>query len=310
MSEVDRAIAQIASRQHALFTVRQALDVGATRLMLLGRARAGRIVEADVDVYRMAGVPPSWESRMLAAVLSAGDGALASHRAAAAIWGLEGFAKNTPELTVPRGRRYRRDGVRSHESTDLHVAGARKRDGIPVTDPARTLLDVGRFVGDRRLWQAIESARRQRLTTWAELIAVLAKHARRGRPGIRRLRRVIARHAHRADITDNDFELLVLALLLEHGLPEPVVHFELRSIDGVLVAEIDLAYPHLRIAIELDGRVHAHDDVFQQDRVRQNRIVLEGWIVLRFTYETFRDHPEVIVREVADAIRRAERLGA
>ena len=68
----------------------------------------------------------------------------------------------------------------------------RQRAGIPLTDPSRTLLDLARFIGDRRLLQAVESARRLHLTSWPELIATLAKHARRGRPGIRRLRRVIA----------------------------------------------------------------------------------------------------------------------
>ena len=307
MSGVDQALAAVASRQHGLFTVSQALDLGATRLMVLGRAKAGRIVKEDVDVYRFAGLPPSWESRLLARVLAAGEGALASHRAAAALWGFEGFNKGTPELSIPRGRRYRRTGVRTHESTDLERCGARVRNGIRVTDPARTLLDLGRFVGDKPLASAIESARRLRLTDWSELISTLARHARKGRPGIRRLRRTIARHAHRDEVTDSDFELLVLVLLLEHGLPEPVLHHQLRGPDESFIAEIDLAYPGLRIAIELDGGVHRDGDTFESDRPRQNRIVLEGWVVLRFTWATFRDRPEEIVREVSAAIRAANR---
>ena len=83
------------------------------------------------------------------------------------------------------------------------------------------------------------------------------------------------------------------------------MHFELRSVDGVLIAEIDLAYPHLKIAIELDGKVHQADDVFERDRPRQNRIALEGWIILRFTWATFRDRTDEIVREVRAAIRAA-----
>jgi Protein of unknown function (DUF559) len=302
----DHALAALASRQHGTFSAQQALSAGGSRRMLTGRASAGRITKVDVDVYRIAGLPPSWESRLMAVVLSAGPDALISHRAAAALWGLEGFNKATPEVTIPRGRKYRRTGVRTHESTDLDRCSARHRQGIPVTDPSRTLLDLARFVGDRRLHRAIESARRLHLATWSELVAVLARHARRGRPGIRRLRRVIAAHAHREEITDTDFELLVLTLLVEHGLPEPVVHHELRAADGRLVAEIDLAYPHLKIAIELDGKVHQTDDAFERDRPRQNRIALEGWTILRFTWATFRDHPEDILREVRAAIRAAQ----
>jgi hypothetical protein len=169
------------------------------------------------------------------------------------------------------------------------------------------LLDLARRTSDQALWRAIESARRQRLTTWTELIATLARHARRGRPGIRRLRRVIATHAHREEVTDSDFELLVLALLLEHGLPEPIVHHVLRALDGGHLAELDLAYPALRIAIELDGGVHQRPEVFERDRPRQNRIVLEGWIVLRFTWDMYVNRPDELVAAVRRAIQLAER---
>jgi hypothetical protein len=164
------------------------------------------------------------------------------------------------------------------------------------------LLDLARRTSDQALWRAIESARRQRLTTWTELIATLARHARRGRPGIRRLRRVIATHAHREEVTDSDFELLVLALLLEHGLPEPIVHHVLRALDGGHLAELDLAYPALRIAIELDGGVHMQPATFREDRRRQNAIVLDGWLILRFTWDDFRSRPDHIVREIRAAI--------
>jgi len=102
-----------------------------------------------------------------------------------------------------------------HESTDLDRCGVRRREGLPVTDPSRTILDLARIVSDARLARTIESARRLRLASWSELIATLAAHARRGRPGIRRLRRVIAANAHRDEITDSDLELMVLALLVE-----------------------------------------------------------------------------------------------
>lgn len=310
MSGFDEAIAAVARDQHGLITSRHALDLGGSRKMLLSRTRRGVLTQVDVDVFRFAATPLTWEGRVLAVVLAAGSGAVASHRTAAALWGFEGFTRGIPEVTIPRGRRYRREGVRSHESTDLDRGGRRRRNGIPVTDPSRTVLDLARFVSDRRLLQAIESARRLKLASWSELIAVLVKHARRGRPGIRRLRRVIAGNAHRDEITDSDFELLVLALLLEHGLPEPVVHHAIRDADGRVVAELDLAYPRLRIAIELDGGVHRERDVFERDRPRQNAIVLGGWIILRFTWATFVNRPHEIVDQVRAALRLAGAVSA
>ncbi|MEO7429946.1 MAG: DUF559 domain-containing protein [Acidimicrobiales bacterium] len=298
----DQTIAELARGQHAVFTGGQAVERQVSRRQLQHRVEIGQLTRIDHDVFHIAGAPLSWESRVLGFVLAAGPHAVASHRCAAALWGFEGFGRGTPEITVPRGQRFRRTSARVHESTDLDRCGRRLRAGIPVTDPSRTLLDLARRLGDDRLWRAIESARRQQLTTWSELIAVLAKHARRGRPGIQRLRRVIAANAHREEITDSDFEMLVLALLLEHGLPEPVIHHVLRTPRGRHLAEIDLAYPWLRIAIELDGGDHQRRDVFERDRPRQNGIVLEGWVVLRFTWDTYAHRPHEIVEAVRAAV--------
>lgn len=89
-----------------------------------------------------------------------------------------------------------------------------------------------------------------------------------------------------------------------------MLHHRLLSADGRLLGVIDLAYPHLRIAIELDGAVHQERSVFERDRPRQNGIVLEGWIVLRFTWRDLADRPDEIVEAVRAAIALAERQGS
>ena len=77
------------------------------------------------------------------------------------------------------------------------------------------------------------------------------------------------------------------------------------------VAEVDLAYPRWRIAIELDGAVHLRRDVHERDLARQNDLVLEGWVVLRFTWRRYTDRPEQLIAEIRTAIARpAARLAA
>jgi hypothetical protein len=177
-------------------------------------------------------------------------------------------------------------------------------EGIPTTDIDRTLLDLGRRLGDLRLLRAIEWARREDRTDWSSLVKTLAAHARRGRPGIRRLRRIILANAEREEISDSDFELLVLALLAEAGVPTPELHHKVCEGDR-FIAEVDLGYPALRIAIELDGSVHLQPEVREKDLVKQNDLILAGWIVLRFTYGRFRRHPEHVVTEIRAAIAAA-----
>lgn len=118
------------------------------------------------------------------------------------------------------------------------------------------------------------------------------------------MRRVIAANAHREEITDSDFELLFLSMIREAGLPEPVLHFRVLD-DGRFVAEVDLAYPHLKIAIELDGAHHREEEVHERDLPRQNDLVLVGWTVLRFTWRRFTERPEAVVAEIRGAIRAA-----
>ncbi|MFL6205423.1 MAG: endonuclease domain-containing protein [Acidimicrobiales bacterium] len=302
MRTIDDVLLPVFSRQHWLVTDNDIRAAGGSRGMISRRLTSGRWELADQRVYHLKGAPFTWRSSLLAPILSAGPGAVASHFAAAALHGIPGYGEGTPELTIPRGRERRRPQLLVHTSTDLDRCGTRHIDSIPVTDVERTLLDIGRRISDKRLSHSIEAARRAGLTGWDELITTLVAHARRGRPGIARLRRVIAQHAHRAEVTDSNLELMIIALLLEHGLPEPVLHHRVYDADR-FVAEVDLAYPIHRIAIEVDGRVHLDDAVRERDLPRQNDLILSGWIVLRFTWARLRDRPESIVAEVRAAIR-------
>jgi very-short-patch-repair endonuclease len=66
---------------------------------------------------------------------------------------------------------------------------------------------------------------------------------------------------------------------------------------------IDVAFPHLKLAIEIDGRLHEeNEDLFESDRWRQNALVGDGWRVLRFTWRMLREHPEVVVVAILQAL--------
>lgn len=307
MVDLDRRLADVARRQRMLITIDDVLTAGGRHDHVQARMRAGRWVRVEDGVYLVAGAPFDWLVRMLAAVLAAGTGAVVSHLAAARLYGFPGFERAGLELTIPRGRRFRRPGVRSHESTDLDRCRVVERDGIPVTDPDRTILDLGRYIGVRRLARVVEHARRQGLVTWGSLIATLTAHARPGRHGVRRLRAVIAADCHRDEVTDTDVELLLIGLIRQAGLPEPVLHHRVHDDNGRFVAEVDLAYPWLRIAIECDGDVHLLSEVRERDLPRQNDLVIEGWTVLRFSRERILRRPDAVVRDIRTAVDAALR---
>jgi hypothetical protein len=303
MSALDDRLLPVFTRNHWLVSFQDVLDAGGRRHHVDHRLAIGRWEAVQPLVYRLCGTPMTWHGRLLAPILSAGPPGMATHFAAGALHQIPGIGMGTPELSIPRGTRLDRTGITVHTSTDLDRCGRLLIDAVPTTDFARTVLDVARRLGDERVLRAIEFGRRSGKTDWADLIRTLRRHARRGRPGVARLRRVITANAHRDEITDSDLELLVIALLIEHGLPEPVLHH--RIFDGNrFVAEVDLAYPDLKIAIELDGRIHLDPDVHERDLPRQNDLILEGWTVLRFTWRRLQERPESIVAEVRAALRR------
>jgi very-short-patch-repair endonuclease len=147
---------------------------------------------------------------------------------------------------------------------------------------------------------AIDDARRRRLTDWDRLLDALVLHARRGRDGVGTLRSILDDHFGERARTDSGFERLVLALLKQSGLPEPVLQHTVR-VDG-RDYRLDLAYPRSRLAIELDGGIHRRREVWENDHLRQNALILAGWTVLRFTWREYKDHPGRLVAAIRAAL--------
>jgi very-short-patch-repair endonuclease len=303
VDRADAAIGRQAERQHGLVMHAPAIEAGLTQAGIHHRLASGRWVAAASRVYRVTGATATWEARILAAVLSAGPGAVASHRTAAALWQLDGSRRGRPELAIPRGRRHRGDSVRIHRSTDLALVRPTMRLGIPTTPVARTLLDLGAVVTFEQLHLAVDDARRRRLVSWDDLVGVLVSHARRGRRGAGPLRALLSDHAAEVVATDSGFERLVIALLRSAGLPQPALQYVVE-VDGRRY-RLDMAYPEARVAIELDGTVHLRRDVWEADHARQNALILAGWTLLRFTWRDYTDRPSRIVTEVRRACEQA-----
>jgi very-short-patch-repair endonuclease len=95
-----------------------------------------------------------------------------------------------------------------------------------------------------------------------------------------------------------------MAALLKRSRTGPwVPNHPVRDASGRIVAEIDFAHEGLRIAIEVDGRAHHSDRrSFERDRERQNHLVLQGWLILRFTWEQITQRPQEVIAAVLAAV--------
>lgn len=287
-------------RQLGLITREQARAIGFSSSAIGRMIGRGEWIRVFPGVFLRAGTTMTWHTKLLAACLAAGG--VASHRSAAVLWHLSTVRAGPIEITCPRHRRARLAGVRVHESTDLELAGTTTRDGIPVTGIARTLLDLGAVVGPDRVLLGIDDARRQKLVEWPALYQTLVRHSRRGRNGCGPFRAILDVRYGDKRVPDSDFERMVQTLLADAGLPEPELQVEVRTDAGEFVARVDLAYPTWKIAIELDGRGHITDAAFESDPIRRNRLELEGWLVLDFTWRYYVERPADLVADIRRAI--------
>lgn len=300
---VDLELGCFAELHHGVFPHAIARRCGVTRAGIRHRVDSGRWVAVHDRVYRVAGAPVSWRGRLLAACWAGGLRAVASHRAAAALYGLPGGRRRPPEITGPRWRRSRHTGVLAHESKALPGCDTTVADGIPVTTPARTLIDLGAVVGPTVLELALDEALRRELVTVRDTRRRLEQLARPGRGGIRVLRRLLRARTERAAVSESVAETRLSQLLRERGLPVPVLQYEVRA-GSERLARVDAAYPDVRVAIEYDSYLHHGGRARHElDVARRNRLRAAGWQVVSVTKADL-DHR---LREVAPAIRSALR---
>jgi very-short-patch-repair endonuclease len=242
----------------------------------------------------------TWEQLASAAVRAA-DGVL-SHRAAARLWGL--VDDTSIEVTVEPPRHPRLRGVVVHRSADLAAHHVTRRDGIAVTTPMRTLVDLG-AVARWAVPDALELALVNRLCSLAAVERALHDVARRGRAGAGVLRAVLDERALGAARPDGLLEPRMARLLAEHGLPQPSFQHEVR-VGRRLLARVDFAYPEVRVALEVDGfEAHGTPAAMRRDFERQNALVAAGWTVLRFTWWDVVRRPEWVATRITSVLRPA-----
>jgi len=293
MKPVDVALARRAAQQHGVVHRRQALALGMTPRQIHSRLASGLLVPLHPAVYRLAVRPPSWEQAVLAACLAAGDGAVASHRSAALLWGLRGIDHAPVEITFSGRHGPALAGVVVHRTDRLDAVDVTHRHGVPVTAPARTLLDLAGVVDVAQLEPALEDAVLRGLAPFLLLRRTLDRLGGSGRRGAAPLRRLLDSRDPGTAPTESVLEDTLVRALRRGGLLEPVRQYRVGAV------RVDLAYPGVRLAIEADSRVwHGGRTDVQRNSAKQNLLVARGWRVLRFTWFDVTHRPAYVVGTV------------
>ncbi|MCL1692521.1 MAG: type IV toxin-antitoxin system AbiEi family antitoxin domain-containing protein [Actinomycetia bacterium] len=298
----DRELSRISSRQHGVFTVEQATASGLTRRGIEDRERRGVYERLYPNVFTVAGTPNTWHRATMAAVLSIGAPAAASHLSAAFLWKmLNGSGPLIHVVTRRWDRRHRLD-FRLHESLDLVDSDIVTISGIPTTTATRTIVDLG-AVAPLRVERALEAGITSNSVTLSGVERFVVRVARRGRRGVGVIRPLLEARRRWDGATASDLEDLFRAVLDRWAVPVGVAQYEVHNPPGLLASRPDFAYPEHLLAVELDSEgFHMDRLTFRNDRRKQNQLELLGWRVLRYTWWDLVNRPGEVAAEVAAAL--------
>jgi very-short-patch-repair endonuclease len=268
-------IRRIAERQHGNVTRAQLDGIGLTRNEIDERREQGWLIRRHTGVYAVGHVPRTRESRWLAAVLALGEGAVLSHAAAGAHWGILAGAAVTEVIVPTTAGHPKRDGIVVHRQR-LPASHVTVRGGIPVTTPIRTLLDLAAVLSLGALARAFEQAQVKLHMPPAPLAAeVLSRPRHRGNA---KLRRILPGAVDPTDVR-SVLELRFLRLCASSGIPRPRVNVRIGAWTP------DFLWPDHRLVVETDGfDFHRTAAARRRDATKDEVLRGEGFTVVRLTW--------------------------
>jgi hypothetical protein len=237
--------------------------------------------------------PFAWE---MAAALSYRGWAVLSHRSAAAVWKLIPEPPRRVDLTVVGRDARSRPELRITTTKVLHPPrDFRWRDGLPVTSPARTMIDLAGCVdADLEVERALAELRVLGLARDSELRAAMDRCPHR--KGVGPLGALMDSEQAPA-LTRSEAERRMLALCQRAGLPRPVVGARPCGFP------VDFLWPPAQLVVEVDGLTfHGHRRAFENDRRRDQILVAAGYRVIRVTWRQITHEPLAVIARLAQAL--------
>lgn len=281
---------QRARFQHGLITRRQLIDAGVSPSSQVVMRRQGRLEATPArGIFRVAGAPFTPGAAAWFAVLSSRSPL--SFLTAAEWWDMEVEQDGLVHITrLDRRRLDWPTGVRVHRVALLPDV-VTERYGLQLTDRVETALDCMGWLPLTRARRFADRAVQQGWLSVQDIERRLRDQPRRW--GNRQLRQLLLQVS---DGAAAESERMLHRLLRSRGITGWVPNLAVIVSGHRYV--IDVAFPHLRLAIEVDGFDYHRRDRFQRDRTKQNALIGAGWTVLRFTWSDIEDRPEYVIASI------------
>jgi len=306
----DAVIIEQAVRRGGVCLRHELLAAGLSPGVIDQRMRAGFLGRAGRGIYVVEQLRNRSTPLHLAVNLVAK--AIVSHLTAAVEqnFPIERIEGDPVHVLAPHGYSRRLDGLVIHprrrwpHGRDLVVI-----DGIPMTGPARTIVDVAALVGPARLRHVVQTQFRDGNPTMPELVACFEATARRGVTGAARLRGILAELNGDEPIGKSALEGAVAQLLVDNAISGFEPQYRPPWYDGWR-GVADFAHPALRLILEADGRRwHRRDQEMAEDRRRDRLAAQHGWLTVRVTWAEVTQRPAATAADL-EAIIATRSLAA
>lgn len=318
LSAMNERLISLAAQQGGVFTAAQARTAGYTRAAIRHRVKRGHWVVVRPRCYAhralvesVADLPgPREAMRIWAGRVTLGSDCVGSHRSAARAQGFDVFEDTAPMHLIELTRPAEISGSYRHGDVAVMPAPCppehiEVRYDVPVTVPARTVVDVARHWSLTDALVVADSALRSRRVTTTDLQLVLDSQA--NWPGVLTAARTLPHADARAE---NPLESVCRAVFILNDLPMPDLQVNIGDADG-FIGRVDFLWREYGVIGEADGLLkYTSPEVLRLEKLRQERLEQAGFIVIRFTWHEVVHQPAVVARRVRAALARGARLRA
>jgi hypothetical protein len=301
------------SRLANIVTRAELVEAGISVAQIRTLASRSELIRLDHGIYAPAGLVKSvtvtdrgaLALRAAATLAPLGPQAVASHDTAARLQGLPLLGRAPAGIAITRvpgtGSRKSWPGVRVHNAA-LPAGQVGQCMSVPVTAPARTVLDLARCSSLRAGVVAADCALRRKFTTRPELEAVI-ESCRRW-PGLQRAAEVV-RFAD--GMAESPLESIARVAFRDCGLPPPELQAVLGADDRV-IARVDFYWEQFRTIAEADGEMK-YDNRFEATyQLRRDADLRDaGFEVVHFGWRDIHDTPAQVAASIRAAFRRGSR---
>jgi very-short-patch-repair endonuclease/predicted transcriptional regulator of viral defense system len=297
-------VARVAEEQLGLVTIWQLREFGLAASTTNAAVERGRLHPVFHGVYSVGHRYLTVHGRLLAATMACGEGSVVSHGTAAWLHGLRERRPEAIDVIAPVEAGRKITGIRRRFVPPTVGGEVWRRQGVPVTSPARTIVDcAGSDPGG--VEGMIEQAAVLRLLDIRAIDRIVDGPRRQGTRGL--LRAVEPWRRYRPGIKIRSrMEAKLLPLLTEAALPIPETNARLCV--GGKTYEVDFLWRRQKLVVETDGgRFHDNPAAGKRDSERNRAFDEAGYRIPRLGWEDLRDRPEASIREIARLLRDSRR---